>query len=190
MLSDQSIKLEDKTARLYGIFLLNKFVKTSYASPVRWRFTMASHMDEINFRISSRWGSNCFEHGKSAGSSPLSWAPFSWTRKHQSWAVFSSCVNWLGNLSSNEGNSNENVTWRYNFILFVLLISITLARLTSTEMANYTVIKLVGVVLKLRKLNENWIRRRVFTFLTNLEFAHFTLMFCSRGGKNTVVFAY
>ena len=34
MLSDQSKKLKDKTAGLCGIFW-NKFVKTSYASPVQ-----------------------------------------------------------------------------------------------------------------------------------------------------------
>ena len=34
-LSDQSVKPEDKTARLCGIFFLNKFMKTSYASPVQ-----------------------------------------------------------------------------------------------------------------------------------------------------------
>ena len=57
-LSDQSIKLEDKTARLCGIL---KFIKTSYATPVQWRFTMASHLEERNFRISRRWGSSSFE---------------------------------------------------------------------------------------------------------------------------------
>ena len=93
-------------------FFLNKFIKTSYASPVKWRFTMASHLGERNFTISSRWGSSCFEDGKSGGSSSLSWVPFSCRRKHQ-WAVFSSCVNWLVNLSVVEGNTSENVTWKY-----------------------------------------------------------------------------
>ena len=32
---DQSIKLEDKTARLCGIFFLDKFMKNSYASPIQ-----------------------------------------------------------------------------------------------------------------------------------------------------------
>ena len=146
-------------------FFLNKFIKTSYASPVQWRFTMASHLDERNFRILSRWGSSCFEDGKSGDSSSPSWVPFSCTRKHQ-WAVFSSCVNWLVNLSNVEGNTNENVTWKYNFILFMLLIGITLTRLTSTEMANYPVTKLVGVVNAEIKKTEWKICRRVFMFST------------------------
>ena len=70
-LSDQSIKLEDQTARLYGIFFLNKFMETSYALPVQWRFIIASHLDDRNSRISSRWGSGCFKDGKSRASSLL-----------------------------------------------------------------------------------------------------------------------
>ena len=86
-LSDQSIKLEDKTARLCGIL---KFIKTSYATPVQWSFTMASHLDERNFRIyASRWGSSCFDDGKSGGSSLLSWVPFSCTR------ISVSCIQFL-----------------------------------------------------------------------------------------------
>ena len=77
------------------------------------------------------------------------------TRKHQ-WTLFRSCVNWLVNLSSGEGDTKENITWKYKITLFVLLLSITLTRLTSTEMANYPVTKLVGVTLKLRKLNEKF----------------------------------
>ena len=66
----------------------------------------------------------------------------------------------------------------------MLLISITLTRLTSTEMANYPVIKLIGVALKLRKLNEK------FTVVLsrsqqNPEFGHFTLMLC-RGRQRKV----
>ena len=137
---------------MWDIFL-NKFMKTSYALPVQWRFMMASHLDERNSRVSSRWGSSCFEDGKSGGSSSLPQVLFSCTRKHQ-WAVFSSCVNWLVNLSSVKGNTNENVTWKYNFILFVLLISITLTCSTSTEMAYYPVLKLVGAALTFRNLNE------------------------------------
>ena len=38
----------------------------------------------------------------------------------------------------------------------LLLIRITLTRLTSTETANYLVTKLVGVALKLRKLNKKF----------------------------------
>ena len=77
--------------------------------------------------------------------------PYCRTRKHQ-WGLFRSCVNWLVNLSSDEGGTNENITWKYKNILFVLLFGITLTRLTSTEMANYPVTKLVGVTLELRKL--------------------------------------
>ena len=71
-LSDQSIKLEDETARLCGISFLNKFMKTSYASPVQWRFMMASHLDErnsIGYQVDEVAG--CFEDGKSGGSSLL-----------------------------------------------------------------------------------------------------------------------
>ena len=161
-------------------FFLNKFIKTSYASPVQWRFTTASHLDERNFMISSRWSSSCFEDGKSEGSSSLSWIPFSCTRKYQ-WAVFSSCVNWLVNLSSVEGSTNENVTWKCNFILFVLLIGITLTRLTSTETANYPV-KLVGVALKLWKLNEK-VAVMYLCSQQNLEFGHFTLIFAEDGNN-------
>ena len=39
----------------------------------------------------------------------------------------------------------------------MLLIGITLTRLTSTETANYPVTKLVGVALKLRELNEKFV---------------------------------
>ena len=47
----------------------------------------------------------------------------------------------------------------------MLLIGITLTRLTSTEMANYPVTKLVGVTLKLRKLNEKFaLMRSCFHF--------------------------
>ena len=133
-------------------FFLNKFIKTSHASPVQWRFTMASRLNVRNFRISSRWGSSCFKDGKSGVSSILSWVPFS-TRKHQ-WAVFSSCVNWLGNLSSDEGNTNENATWKCKWLLFYLCYLLALP-LTSTETANYPITKVVGVALKLRKLNGN-----------------------------------
>ena len=88
--SKHKAKRQDRKV-MWDFFSEKKVIKTSYASPVQWRFTMASHLDERNFRISSRWGSSCFEDGKSGGSSSLSWAPLSCTRKHQ-WAVFSSCV--------------------------------------------------------------------------------------------------
>ena len=59
----------------------------------------------------------------------------------------------------------------------MLLFSITLTRLTSTEMAAYPVTKLVGVTLKLRKVNEKFAVMRSCS-QQNLEFGHFTLMFC------------
>ena len=155
-------------------FFLNKFIKTSHASPVQWRFTMASRLNVRNFRISSRWGSSCFKDGKSGVSSILSWVPFS-TRKHQ-WAVFSSCVNWLGNLSSDEGNTNENATWKCKWLLFYLCYLLALP-LTSTETANYPVTRFVGVALKLRKLNEK-ITVVCSRSQQSFEFGHFILMFC------------
>ena len=108
------------------------------------------------------------------------------TRKHQ-WALFRSCVNWLVNLSSDEGHTNENITWKYKIILFGLLFSITLNRLTSTEMANYPVTKLVGVTLKLRKLNEKSAVVRSCS-QQNLEFGDFTLMFCRGWQRNVTKF--
>ena len=153
-------------------------MKTSYASPVQWRFMMASHLDERNSRISSRWGSGCFEDGKSGGSSLL---PYKKTSVSFIQAP-GSCVNWLVNLitGSDEGYTNENITWKYKItcVLFVLLFSITLTCLTSTEMANYPVTKLVGITLKLRKLNERCAVMHSCSQL-NLEFGHFT-MFCRR----------
>ena len=112
--------------------------------------------------------------------------PYCRTRKHQ-WALFKSCVNWLVNVSSDEGDTNENITWKYKIILFVLLFSITLTRLTSTEMANYTVTKLVGVTLKLRKLPEKFAVMRSCS-QQHLKFGHFTLMFCRGWQRNVTKF--
>ena len=99
-------------------FLLNKFIKISYALPVQHFFDLP------------------VKSGKSGGSSPLSWVRFSCTRKHQ-WAVFSSCVNWLNRKLKQQ-------------------LAIILTRRTSTGTANYPGTKLVGVALKLRKLNEKF----------------------------------
>ena len=51
-------------------------------------------------------------------------------------------------------------------------------------MANYPVTKLVGVTLKLRKLNEKFAVMRSSS-QQNLEFGHFTMMFC-RGWQRKV----
>ena len=112
--------------------------------------------------------------------------PYCRTRKHQ-WALFRPCLNWLVNLNSDEGDTNENITWIYKIILFVLLFSITYTRLTSTEMANYPVTKLVGVTLKLRKVNEKFAVMRSCS-QQNLEFGYFTLMFCRRWQRNLTKF--
>ena len=69
----------------------------------------------------------------------------------------------------------------------MLLFSITLTRLTSTEMANYPVTKLVGVTLKFRKLNEKLAVMRSCS-QQNLEFGHFTLMFCRGWQRNVTKF--
>ena len=45
-------------------------------------------------------------------------------------------------------------------------------------MANYPVTKLVGVALKLRKLNEKFAVIMCSCSQQNLELGHFTLMFC------------
>ena len=124
----------------------------AYSKDLRWRAIWIKEI--LGYQIDVVVA-RCFEDVKSGVSSWLLWVPFSCTRKHQ-WTVFSSCVNLLRNLSSDEGNTNENVTWKYNLIKFVLLISITLTCSTSTEMLNYPVLKLVGVALKFRKLNEKF----------------------------------
>ena len=67
------------------------------------------------------------------------------------------------------------------------LCYITLTRLTSTEMANYPVPKLVGVTLKLRKLNEKF-AVMCSCSQQNLEFGHFTLMFCRGWQRNVTKF--
>ena len=69
----------------------------------------------------------------------------------------------------------------------MLLISITLTRLTSTEMANYPVIKLVGVALKLRELNEKF-AVVLSRSQQNPEFGHFTSMFCRRRQRKVTNF--
>ena len=69
----------------------------------------------------------------------------------------------------------------------MLLFSITLTRLTSTEMAKYPVTKLVGVTLKLRKLNEKFAVMRSCS-QQNLEFLDFTLMFCRGWQRNLTKF--
>ena len=109
-------------------FFLNKFMKTSlprpYSEDLWWR---AIWMKEIP-------GYQVDEEAAVSRMASLEVRPYCRTRKHQ-WALFRSCVNWLVNLSSNEFDTNETSTWKYKIILFVLLFSITLTRLTSTEMA-------------------------------------------------------
>ena len=61
-LSDQSIKLEDNTARLCGISAMPR-------PYVRWR---AIWIKEILGYQGDELGSSCFEDGKSGGSSSLS----------------------------------------------------------------------------------------------------------------------
>ena len=91
--------------------------------------------------------------------------PYCGTRKHQ-WALFRYCVNWLVNLSSDEGDTNENITWKYKIILFVLLFSITLTRLTSTEMATELPSNQIGRSYAEIKKTEWKIRRHAFMFST------------------------
>ena len=163
-LSDQSVKLEDKTARLCGIFFLNKFMKTSlprpYSEDLWWR---AIWMKEIP-------GYQVDEEAAVSRMASLEVRPYCRTRKHQ-WALSRSCVNWSVNLSSDEGDTNKDITWKYRIILFVLLFSITLTCLTSTEIANYPVTKLIGVKLKLRKLNDIFAVMRSCS-QQHLEFGH------------------
>ena len=54
-------------------------------------------------------------------------------------------------------------------------------------MANYPVTKLVGVTLKLRKLNEKFALMRSCS-QQNLEFGHFPLMFCRGWQRNVTKF--
>ena len=69
----------------------------------------------------------------------------------------------------------------------MLLLSITLTRLTSTEMANYPVAKLVGVTLKLRKLYKKFAVMRLCSQQI-LEFGDFILMFCRGWQRNVTKF--
>ena len=69
----------------------------------------------------------------------------------------------LGSLSNDDGNGNENVTWKYNFISLCYFAIIS-TRSTFTKMANYPGTKLVGVAYKVRKTME--IHRRPLTFST------------------------
>ena len=130
-LSDQSIKLEDKTARLCGIFFwINSWkpaMPRPYSQDLWWR---AIWMKEIP-------GYQVDEVATVSRFASLGVRPYKKT------SVFRSCVNWLVNLSSDEGDTNENITWKHKIIGFVLFFSITLTRLFSTEMADYPVTKLV-----------------------------------------------
>ena len=54
-------------------------------------------------------------------------------------------------------------------------------------MANYPITKLVGVMLKLRKLNEKF-ALMCSCSQQNLEFGHFTLMFCRGWQQNVTQF--
>ena len=71
------------------------------------------------------------------------------------------------NLSSDEGDTNENITWKYKIILFVLLFSITLTRLTSTEMATELPSNQIGRSYAEIKKIEWKIRRHAFMFSTS-----------------------
>ena len=113
MLSDQSIKLEDKTARLCGIFFwINSWkiaMTRPYCEDLWWR---AIWMKEIP-------GYQVDEVAAVSRMVSLGIRPYCRTRKHQ-WALFRSCVTWLVNLSSDEGDTNGNITWKYKFKLFYL----------------------------------------------------------------------
>ena len=115
--------------------------------------------------------------------------PYCRTRKHQ-WGLFRSCVNWLVYLSRDEGDTNENITctWKYKIILFVLLLfwhyfnSFNFygnGELPSNQIGrSYAEIK-----------KTEW----KFTVMSscskqNLEFGHFTLMFCRGWQRNVTKF--
>ena len=157
-------------------FFLNKFMKTSYASPVQWRFKKASHLDDRNSRISSS-----DEVAALSMMASLGVCPYCRTRKHD-WSLFSRVLCEL--ISEPKQRRTRYQRKHYLKRLFVLLFGITLTRLISTEMANCPVTKLVGVTLKLRKLNEKFAVMRSCS-QQNLEFGHFTLMF-SRGWQRNV----
>ena len=52
---------------------MNKFIKISYASSVQWRYTMASHLDERNVRISNGWGGSLLEDVFKLWSDNVNW---------------------------------------------------------------------------------------------------------------------
>ena len=96
-------------------FFLNKFMKISlprpYSEDLWWR---AIWMKEIP-------GYQVDEEAVVSRMASLEVRPYCRTRKHQ-WGLFRSRVNWLVNLSSDEGDTNENITWKYRIISFVLLL--------------------------------------------------------------------
>ena len=113
-LSNQSIKLEDKTARLCGIFFwINSWKPAMLRLYSEDLWSRAIWMKEIP-------GYQVDEVAAVSRMASLGVRPYCRTRKHQ-WALFRSCVNWSVNLSSDEGDTNENITWKYKIILFVLL---------------------------------------------------------------------
>ena len=83
--------------------------------------------------------------------------------------------NWLGSLSSDNGNGNENVTWKYNFITLVLprdyFNSLNFYR--NGELSRNQ----IGVGVVVKKENEKF-PVMCSRSPKNLEFGHFTLLFC------------
>ena len=89
----------------------------------------------------------------------------------------------IGSLSSDEGEGNENVSWKYNFISFVLLRDYfnSLNFYRNDELSRNQIGR-SGVQVK--KENEKFIVV-CSRSPTNLEFGHFTLLFC-RGRQRNV----
>ena len=84
-----------------------------------------------------------------------------------------------GNLS--KGNGNENVTWKYYFILFVLL----------RDYFNSSIVYINGGLstnqIRVKKVNEKFTAVRSRS-AQNLEFGHFTLLFCRGRHRNVSKF--
>ena len=93
-----------------------------------------------------------------------------------------------GNSSSDDGDTNENFIWK-NALILVCYLEIIWTHLTCTKTANYLGTKLVGLAFKLRKKNKNIYRLNLcLSSPQNLEFGHFTLMFCSGHQRNVPKF--
>ena len=101
-------------------------------------------------------------------------------------SLISRDLNFTGSSSSDYGNANENATWKYKFISFVLLRDyfIVFNFFRNGELSRNQIGR-SGVQVK--KENENFIVVCPRS-PQNLEFVHFTLLFCREWQGNVPKF--